>query len=599
MLQKSNEEQKLVAIRKMAKGIFSIRAELIGKINQWNTDDVVRFLKENNLSDCCNLISNRAFDGKTLLDSNDVSLSTLKKDIGMNKVRLLAQLVSDLKSTPEKYISSIKGDRQQTEDFRVQDQSMAYYSRERFPAPPQTRGRMRSPEPVDQEDEQVDYINTEHPAFEREQGEEYYNDDTESWGSDFEEQEAEYGNNSFHDTQESYVTMNPIQEKPGPLPPRKQDKPELPARPRQGNKICFDPLPLPPDRTVMGAIPPPSMDEEDEEGCYLDPLNDTEMNQKLPNNRKLSSPANMQSSYLGNKTVEPALPPRPKKLSLPDKRSEIHEISDTMKPGSSWTSSNNSNDDDEDYEQPSGQTPGNLLINRRALPLPPTDKIPDSNDPGTAISNVLRLTSTSGNAFGTTPSKLPVSSWSTNTKPPVAAIEKIPPSMKVPTTLSLSPAMPRHKIQQLGSPSQLQRPLPELPPQNSPPSIPSSLAPDLPVNAANSLKKAPWFFSIERLQAIQLLEDCGLDGCFLIRKSSQKDAVYTLSVMHKGRIYHIPIRKRADDLYALGKLKENEQAFPSVEGMVTFYSKEILKLYSGGKASGETLLKMSPSAERM
>jgi len=110
-----------------------------------------------------------------------------------------------------------------------------------------------------------------------------------------------------------------------------------------------------------------------------------------------------------------------------------------------------------------------------------------------------------------------------------------------------------------------------------------------------------------------------VDGCFLIRTSSQVHIPYTLSVLHLGKTYNIPIRKRDDDRYALGKPKENEQvqidfllvisfyqnnnliffqAFSSIDAMVSFYSQEPLMLYSGGEPSGSTTLKISPPPSR-
>ncbi|XP_065351443.1 uncharacterized protein LOC135946900 isoform X2 [Cloeon dipterum] len=560
MLQKQAnlEPKQSVPLKKMAKGVYSIRAELTRRIAAWSDADVVDFLQKNKLSDCCHAISSRGITGQSLLDSNDVSLSVLKKDIGMVKVRLLTQLIKDLKETPEKYVSADSCDCS-TENTDTVSQNMDTRSR-KPPMPP--------PSYSYEDEEEVVYMNndkeldnaqgsSQQQQYDDDEGDD--DDDNGSWASDDFDEEVEYGNVETHPQyEEGYLPMNPIS-------PSMQ--PQLPMRagamdPNKG-KRNFEPLPLPPDMTLTGNIPPP-MDDED---CdYLDPVNDIN-----PEGVRKLSLSKLSGS---NSFVEPTLPPRPgKKNSLPNRPYESHNFQHFQP---------EEDDDQIDYEEPIG-SPMQPNHTNRKLPLPPTNDVVkrlELNDESKdmMMPNGVKLIPLSNGLFGKQPRTLPLS------KPIIMDDEK---NVRTPSSSTSSPSISRSTKGQLNSPSQ-QRPLPELP------SPVFKSQPKIAEGPNDAIEKARWFFQVDRKQANELLRECGFDGCFMIRNSSKEDAAFTLSVLHKTRLYHIQVRKRADDLYALGKAKKNEHAFPSVEGLVTFYGKEPLKLYTNGKPSGETLLKMAP-----
>ncbi|XP_065351444.1 uncharacterized protein LOC135946900 isoform X3 [Cloeon dipterum] len=536
MLQKQAnlEPKQSVPLKKMAKGVYSIRAELTRRIAAWSDADVVDFLQKNKLSDCCHAISSRGITGQSLLDSNDVSLSVLKKDIGMVKVRLLTQLIKDLKETPEKYVSADSCDCS-TENTDTVSQNMDTRSR-KPPMPP--------PSYSYEDEEEVVYMNND-KELDNAQGssqQQQYDDDE----GDDDDDNGSWASDDFD-----------------------EEQPQLPMRagamdPNKG-KRNFEPLPLPPDMTLTGNIPPP-MDDED---CdYLDPVNDIN-----PEGVRKLSLSKLSGS---NSFVEPTLPPRPgKKNSLPNRPYESHNfVRKNIRP--------EEDDDQIDYEEPIG-SPMQPNHTNRKLPLPPTNDVVkrlELNDESKdmMMPNGVKLIPLSNGLFGKQPRTLPLS------KPIIMDDEK---NVRTPSSSTSSPSISRSTKGQLNSPSQ-QRPLPELP------SPVFKSQPKIAEGPNDAIEKARWFFQVDRKQANELLRECGFDGCFMIRNSSKEDAAFTLSVLHKTRLYHIQVRKRADDLYALGKAKKNEHAFPSVEGLVTFYGKEPLKLYTNGKPSGETLLKMAP-----
>ncbi|XP_058807258.1 lymphocyte cytosolic protein 2-like [Phymastichus coffea] len=115
----------------------------------------------------------------------------------------------------------------------------------------------------------------------------------------------------------------------------------------------------------------------------------------------------------------------------------------------------------------------------------------------------------------------------------------------------------------------------------------------------------PWFHNLTREQANLLIEDqCTYhnapDGYFLMRPStSNPNNPLTLVLWCKDRVYNVPVRRRPDNRYSLGKAKLDEQSFESVDDIVPYYKKEKLVLYTGGVQTGSTKLSDTPPKEKL
>ncbi|GLV35889.1 uncharacterized protein CBL_09893 [Carabus blaptoides fortunei] len=103
------------------------------------------------------------------------------------------------------------------------------------------------------------------------------------------------------------------------------------------------------------------------------------------------------------------------------------------------------------------------------------------------------------------------------------------------------------------------------------------------VSDITSIQSRPWFVATDRKGAEALLQPNTVDGSFLVRPSSKADNVASLSVVQGGRVFHINLRRRHDGWLALGKLKEHEHCFASVQDVVQFYQQETLVINSDGQ----------------
>ncbi|CAK9808158.1 Lymphocyte cytosolic protein 2 [Anthophora quadrimaculata] len=110
----------------------------------------------------------------------------------------------------------------------------------------------------------------------------------------------------------------------------------------------------------------------------------------------------------------------------------------------------------------------------------------------------------------------------------------------------------------------------------------------------------PWFHNVTREQSTTLIREQSTygnpqDGYFLLRPSSTNvNNPLVLVLWYKDRVCNVPVRKRPDNRYALGSAKANEQSFSNVEEIVMFYKREELVLHSGGVKIGSTKLTDSP-----
>lgn len=79
------------------------------------------------------------------------------------------------------------------------------------------------------------------------------------------------------------------------------------------------------------------------------------------------------------------------------------------------------------------------------------------------------------------------------------------------------------------------------------------------------------------------------NGTFIIRPSRYPQLLATMSIVQDNHVFHLNIRRRDDDLIALGREKINEKCFNNINNMINYYISNYLMLYSNGKST-KTLL---------
>ncbi|UXI20423.1 Putative ATP-dependent RNA helicase DDX11-like protein [Sarcoptes scabiei] len=112
------------------------------------------------------------------------------------------------------------------------------------------------------------------------------------------------------------------------------------------------------------------------------------------------------------------------------------------------------------------------------------------------------------------------------------------------------------------------------------------------------LRKFAWFHDIERDQSEKLLLQTRTTGAFLVRKSRRAGFrnPYTLTLLHNNRVFHLNIRKRLDQLFALGTEKPREKTFNTIADLIEFHSVEPIYLTLKGLIVGVTVLVSSKLA---
>ncbi|XP_018494038.1 lymphocyte cytosolic protein 2 [Galendromus occidentalis] len=108
----------------------------------------------------------------------------------------------------------------------------------------------------------------------------------------------------------------------------------------------------------------------------------------------------------------------------------------------------------------------------------------------------------------------------------------------------------------------------------------------------HELSVYPWFHDVEREDVEKMLREIGEQGCFLVRVSRRggPSRPYTLSLLHEGRIFHLLIRKRPDDTFALGSEKPKEKVFKMVSDLIEYHRQEEILLTSRNQSAGSTRL---------
>ncbi|XP_065184742.1 B-cell linker protein-like [Sycon ciliatum] len=88
--------------------------------------------------------------------------------------------------------------------------------------------------------------------------------------------------------------------------------------------------------------------------------------------------------------------------------------------------------------------------------------------------------------------------------------------------------------------------------------------------------------SMDRRQAEYILQQAQVDGAFVVRNSSKVPGEYSMSLFYQGHVRHLRIRRRNDNMFALGEQKMGEKFFISVVEMVAYHKCEPINLQSGG-----------------
>ncbi|XP_069140162.1 B-cell linker protein-like isoform X3 [Argopecten irradians] len=118
---------------------------------------------------------------------------------------------------------------------------------------------------------------------------------------------------------------------------------------------------------------------------------------------------------------------------------------------------------------------------------------------------------------------------------------------------------------------------------------------------ADPLSGFPWYHNeLEREEGNKKLKQISKDGCFLLRKCSNKQKAqtqpYTLMVYYAGYNYNLKVRFRSDEKYALGEEKADEVTFETVPELISHHQKnEVILVHKSGKQYS-TLLTVSPKS---
>ncbi|XP_033757680.1 proline-, glutamic acid- and leucine-rich protein 1-like isoform X3 [Pecten maximus] len=123
---------------------------------------------------------------------------------------------------------------------------------------------------------------------------------------------------------------------------------------------------------------------------------------------------------------------------------------------------------------------------------------------------------------------------------------------------------------------------------------------DVAATLADPLCAFPWYHNeLEREEGNKKLKQISKDGCFLVRKASNKQRAltqpYTLMVYYSGYNYNLKVRLRSDQKFALGEEKADEVTFELVQDLICHHQKnEVILVHKSGKQYS-TLLTVSPS----
>lgn len=75
------------------------------------------------------------------------------------------------------------------------------------------------------------------------------------------------------------------------------------------------------------------------------------------------------------------------------------------------------------------------------------------------------------------------------------------------------------------------------------------------------MQSYPWYHEIERQDAEEVIKSLNESGSFLVRPSKRAgiDNPFSLTILHDEKLFHLNIRHRPDNSFALGKEKKKEK----------------------------------------
>lgn len=98
-----------------------------------------------------------------------------------------------------------------------------------------------------------------------------------------------------------------------------------------------------------------------------------------------------------------------------------------------------------------------------------------------------------------------------------------------------------------------------------------------------------FYQNVNREGAENLLRD-RQNGTFLIRPTSNKCSLGTMSIVQNEKIFHVNVRIRQDSFIALGVEKPNEKSFHNLDTLINYYISNYLVLYSNGTQCNALLI---------
>ncbi|XP_066586182.1 lymphocyte cytosolic protein 2-like [Prorops nasuta] len=564
------------------------RSDAIGNISTWNTNRVLLLLQKNGLEDCCQAVKKRQIDGDELLYLTEGKLALWKNDLTRQLMWKFWSFLEELKKSPEKYLEETREERREEIREEIREETMEG-------AREVTKEKTKEEtEEETREESKVDVELDNYPS------------DNEYWDTDFEDS-----------TEDEIPKIEKI---------------------CQNNELNY----LENQVNMVGESIYVNCGNE-EDNTYANFNND----KHLPIEQRLEL---MQLSNSG----KPAIKPKPevlktKKISNTNFEKAIPQISflhNAQKIDNKIKKTNN-----EMHKRMSVPPPPDpkqksslvkpIIYNPECIRSPdlvanlPT-KMDESEDDYEPFDN--EIIEQNQKKMGRTESKLSLGSGNRSSvesiyKPP-SNYDEDDETYKIYESITESPDDKRNylsyspSLQDRRPPSRPPLPLvkPPLKSQSPTPSVSSKTSPTskertpdkksatLPHSSSNTslsseratrplpppptrsnCREQSWFHNLNRDQAAALIQERPQNGYFLVRPSRYYvNRPFTLVLWFQDRVYNVPVRRRADNRFALGTVKVNERSFASVEEMVSFYSREELFLNSGGVPTGKTKLTDSP-----
>ncbi|KAI0207259.1 hypothetical protein LSAT2_008067 [Lamellibrachia satsuma] len=221
--------------------------------------------------------------------------------------------------------------------------------------------------------------------------------------------------------------------------------------------------------------------------------------------------------------------------------------------------------------QKSEEKPKKTTLIREEKPSPRSSTSSNRSDSGVDIRDGVRDIAPES----------PMSRQQTNRPPPPLPEQRMQPP--IPSSTTSTPPIANRSLPPVptvpADPTPMKRPLPSLPPPSS--------------NSEN-LSNYPWYFgSLVRQQATTKIEALRQDGAYLVRDSTKDpNNPYTLSLFYQNKVWHLHIRIRTDDMFAIGSAKQDEECFTTIPELIDYHTDHNIIL--AGRDGGETRLIQYP-----